>query len=277
MRVHDSHLWAATDSRLFRLRLEELEVVQDWERGLVRYASQIEVADERVVLANWLSPSVAILDTASGRLRRVRVGSQPVLFQHGGRVRVISGLEGGMQTLDPARACLVDATPTPPICSVGVGRDLWGVVAGNAETPRAGRSVPSNVALPRFRRGSDHIVRLTGEPMSVRLPGRCSRIWCDDGRNVLWCFVEGPVPPGAVISGYAVSQRSGRVVAEFHTENATTLLQRDPELGVVPVHLVHLDPELGNVLTVQDYSRRMRGNQVVSSTSTLACYSLPAL
>ena len=73
LRVHDSHLWAATDSRLFRLRLEELEVVQDWERGLVRYASQIEVADERVVLANWLSPSVAILDTASGRLRRVRV------------------------------------------------------------------------------------------------------------------------------------------------------------------------------------------------------------
>jgi len=120
-------------------------------------------------------------------------------------------------------------------------------------------------------------VRLTGELMSIRLRGRCSRIWCDDGRNVLWCFVEGPVPLGAVISGYAVSQRSGRVVAEFHTGTATTLTQRDPELGVVPVHLVHLDPELGHVLTVQDYSRRMRGNQVVSSTSTLACYSLPAL
>lgn len=277
LRVDETHLWAATASRLLRLRVEDLETVQTWERGLVRDASQIAVCGEHIVLANWFSPFVTILDTVSGRPRRLRVGSQPVLLQHGGHLRVISGLEGGMRSLDPARARLLDATPAPPIWSIGVGKDLWGVVAGDVETPRTGRSVSSDAATLRFRRGSDHVVRLTGDPMTVRLPGRCSRIWCDDGRGVLWCFVDGPAPPGAVISAYAVSQRSGRVVAEFHTETPTTIRQRDPELGVVPVHLAHLDPELGIVLTVQEHSRRLRGHQMMSSTSTLTCHSLPAL
>jgi hypothetical protein len=231
--VDGAHVLAATHSRLLLLSLPGLEVLQSWERGLVRYSRRIEVDGEHIVMAGWLSPSIGVLHTATGRVRRLRCGVQPMLFQYRGSVRVISGLDGGMHTLDVARARLVEPVPVPPISSIAVGEDVWGVVAGDLETPRVAGVVPQDAVLPRFRRGSGQIMRLTGEPMSVLIEGRCVQLWCDDARGLLWCFTEKPGSPGVVTGVHAIDQ-SGQVVTEFHTETPTTLRQLDPELGIVP-------------------------------------------
>jgi hypothetical protein len=276
MAIASTHAFAATDSRLFKVSVSDLRIIQEWNRHLVRYSNQVQVDGGHVVEANWLAPSIGILEMATGTVRRLKGGAQPMLFRYAGQIRLISGLEGGMATVDVEAGKLVDRVRTPAVSAVAAGQDIWAVVGGEAEAPSVSPP-PHDVKLPLFRRGTNEIVRLSGEPTSLRIDGRCRQIWCDDVHKALWCFVEGPSPPNAVIRGYAISQLTGDVLASFETETSSTLRQLDPQLGIVPVHLAYLNVELGVVLTTQTESRRMRDNICLSSTSTLVCYSLPAL
>lgn len=274
--IDGSRLLAATNSRLFEIALPGLKVTHVWDRGLVRYANQLQSQGEHIVQANWLRPSVGVLNTATGVVRRVKAGPQPLLFKYHEQVRVVSALEGGMATVDIAAAKLVDRVRVPSVSAISAGRDIWAVVAGPPESPEV-YPAPPPVTLPQYRRGTREVIRLTGEPLSYTLDGPCRRLWCDDARGLLWCFLDGQPAHGITTRMCALRQATGEVIARFETETAESFLQRDPELGVVPIQLAHLDVGLGILATTQHESSRRRGNVVVSDTSTLTCYSLPEL
>jgi hypothetical protein len=270
----NGRLLAATDSRLFDLTLPGLAVTKFWERRLVRYSQQLELDGGYVVQANWIRPYIGVLDTATGAVRRMKAGPQPLLFHYQGKVRALSALDGGMASVDTVSATLVDRVAVPPVSAIAAGREIWVVVAGQAQSPEV-YPKPPPVPLPQFRRATHEVVRLTGEAVSFTLDGPCRRLWCDDARDLLWCFLEGERSHGASTRLCAIRQATGEVVARYETETAATSLERDPELGSVPVQLAYLDVGLGIVVTTQHESSRRRGNTVVSDTSTLTCYSLP--
>ena len=253
----DGRLLAATDLRLFEVTLPDLRVTNVWERGLVRYAQQLAGNGECVVQANWLRPSIGVLDKATGAVRRVKAGAQPLLFDYQGQVRVVSALEGGMATLDVVAGRLVDRVPVPPVAAIAAGRDIWAIVAGPPQTSQVSPTA-APVDLPQFRRCTGEVVRLTGDPVSCTLGGPCRKLWCDDDQGLLWCFLEGRPGDGVPTRVCAVRQATGEVVAHYETETAQTYMERDPQLGVVPIELAYLDVGLG--ILADDFNTRVRGD-----------------
>jgi hypothetical protein len=270
------HLLTATDSRLLELDPGDLSLAHSWEKRLVRSSSQLVEQAAHIVEANWLTPHIGILDRSSGDVRRVHVGAQPIVFAHDGSVHAIAGLDGGLATVDVERARLSAFVATPPVSSVAVGRDIWAVVGGRIESPRTG-GTPRTSRLPQYRRGTDEIVRLTGSRHSIRVGAPCRRLWCDDARGLLWCSVATDDSPHGDFRCLAVDQASGKLAGRFDTETPASVRRRDPLLGSVSRHLVHLDVHLGAAFITQVASRRQRGHDVIGSTSTLTCYSLPAV
>src|SRR5437762_9413497 len=67
--VHAGRLYAATDSRLFELDPLQLAPQRQWERGLLRYTTQLVPDGQLLVAANWLKPSVGVFDPDGGRMR----------------------------------------------------------------------------------------------------------------------------------------------------------------------------------------------------------------
>jgi hypothetical protein len=198
---HAGHLYVATDSRLFELESTDLSIVRQWERGLVRYTMQLLPARTTLAMANWRMPSIGLFDLNTGRTRRVNVGLQPLLVRHGGAIKVLAGFEGGMWTLDIVRIRLTDAERTPPVVAIASGTDLWGLLAGPAEH-RGG--TPSALV----KRGSNEVLRLTGEPWSITLDGECSTLVCDDVSGVLWCVIRHG--RGYSAAGHIPNDRPGR-------------------------------------------------------------------
>ena len=242
------NLYAATDSRLFELDPVSLAIRRQWDRGLVRYTTQLLPHDGLLVAANWLRPSIGIFDPDTGRTRLVRAGGQPLLLLHDGQVKVISGFEGGLGILDVQRARLQHEQATVPIAKVAVGDQIWAVAAG---PPRGGQGDPPVWT----RHGSNVLLRLTGLPLSVALPGDCDVIDCDDQRQVVWCLTGGPRH-----DLIAVSQGKGAVIARFN-----------PPAGFA---FNHVSAAAGLVFAIHTV-REVQGNVVISATSTCLCLTLP--
>ncbi len=246
--ISSGSLFAATDSRLFELALEDLSIRRQWDRGLVRFAMQLVPADSRLVAANWLMASIGIFDPSSGRNQRVRVGRQPLLMKHKGVVKVASGFDGGLATLDPERGRLVDRVPTLPIASADAGDDVWAIVAG---PPQGGQGEPPVWT----KEGTDTLVRLPGSEWRAHLPGPCDSVYCDDKRGLVWCRMKAP---GREL--VAVSQQDGRVLNAYLPPNGFKFHTLDPDAGVAFAMLEH---------------HVIHGNRLVSSTSTCACLAMP--
>ena len=234
-----SYLYVATDARLFELRPADLSVVRQWERGLVRNTMHMLLAGSSVVMANWRSPTIGLLDLDSGRTRRVRVGLQPHLVRFGNVIRVIAGFDGGMWILDTERARMTDPSPTPPVTAIAAGAHLWGVVAGRAE---GGQGQPP----VWVKRGSNRLTRLTGDPWAAQLAGECSALISDDAQGVLWCVIKN----GAEL--VELSQTSGKVVASFGAGAGA--------------RFAHVDAAARVALTMTHNT---------STAATLVCYALP--
>ena len=280
MATLNGHLFATTDSRLFELDAETLVVVREWGKGLVRYANQIVVTESHVVQANWLKPTIAVIARGSDVIRRIKVGPQPVIVGHDSGVLAIAGFDGGAGALDLNRMTLMNARPMQPVVLAAGGRDVWAVIGGAPEPPAVS---PREVAesLPPIRRGTNTLVRLTGDAQSVELPGVCKRVWVDDARGVVWCVGVGANPIFS-IRAWAVNQQTSHLVAAFESETNASLPWQDPELHMVARAIVHIDPALNVVLIRQLHSRthvepHVGAQLVTASTSTLSCYELPPI
>ncbi|MBV9659776.1 MAG: PQQ-binding-like beta-propeller repeat protein [Acidimicrobiales bacterium] len=198
--VHDEHVFAATSSRLLKLRPSDLAVVGHWEKVLPSDSQQMLAFDRFVVAANWRKPAVGVFDLKSRSATRLAVGPQPLLAFHQGTVKVIEGFHGGLRALDPARGRLLGAEPTPAAAAVAAGADIWAVAADAApETPTVWG-----------KPGADRIIRLTGESWHASLPEPGHALVCDDRHGLLWCLT-GPERATLVL----VSQEDGRVTNLF--------------------------------------------------------------
>jgi hypothetical protein len=277
MAFRGDRLFAASNSRLFEFDSTALTVIRQWDKRLVRWSTQLVVSDEVVVEAGWYAPYIGIVDLATGGVRRVKVGKQPLLFTHNGEVQVAAGFHGGISTLDVEHASLHKLAKTFPMTAIAVGKEVWAVTGAQPQPPNI-VGAPPEYEPPLFRRGSDTITRLTGEPWSTRLDADCRRIWCDDVRGVLWCLLEDQRPHTAARRVSAVSQLDGAVLTEFGIEPSSV---DDDWRRFGPVGIAHLDPALGIVLTAETYSRTLIqskwGSGVIGGEATLACYSLPSV
>lgn len=249
MAMHQGDLLVATDSRLFQIRVSDFGVVRQWDKGLVRYAMQLIPAGDRLVAANWLAPSVGILNLDTGRTRRLTVGRQPLLFRVGDEVKVIAGFDGGMSTLDLDRAQLTRSQKTVPLASVAVGEHVWATLAGRRE---GGQGQPPVWT----KRGTAVITRLTGDRWTASTGRPVTGLVCDDRRGVLWCITG--VRPYTL---EAISQRTGRVLASF-----------TPPAG--GIGFCHVDSAAGIALRA-DSHHEVRGSILIRSSSTVVCLALP--
>ncbi|HEV3095604.1 MAG TPA: hypothetical protein VG104_00545 [Candidatus Dormibacteraeota bacterium] len=249
--IHQQLLYAATDSRLFELRPADLAIVRQWDRGLVRYSMQLVAEGSTIVSANWHKPTIGLFDLDSGRTRRVMTGLQPLVFRHGADVKVLTGYDGGMWTLDIQHSRLTAFEKTPAIANLAVGQHIWATVAGHRE---GGQGEPAVWA----KRGTNVITRLTGSSWAGRAGARVARMYCDDRRGVLWCLVDGL--PGMHLQ--AVSQSTGAVLRSYEPP-------RGPGVG-----FCYVDVAAGVALHA-DAHHVTRGNVLVSSTSRVVCFALP--
>lgn len=241
-------LYAATDSRLFELDPVSLVIRRQWDRGLVRYTMQLLPHEGLLVAANWLRPSIGIFDPDTGRSRLVRAGWQPLLVDHEGQIKVINGFDGSLGILDVHGHRIRHDHATVPIAKVAAGDDIWAVAAG---PPRGGQGDPPVWT----RQGSNVLLRLTGLPLQVTLPGDCDAIDCDDERHVVWCLTGGPRH-----DLIAVSQRKGAVIARFN-----------PPEGFA---FNHVSAAAGLVFAIRTV-REVQRNVVIAATSTCLCLALP--
>ena len=244
--VASGRLYAATESRLFELSPADLTITRQWERGLISNSTQLVAADAALVMANWRMATIGLFDIDTGRTRRLRTGLQPLITRFAGEIKVVAGFDGKMWTLDVERARLRNPASIPPVTAVATGEHLWAVLAG---PPEGGQGQPP----AWFKRGSNHIVRLSGDAWTAHLVGNCSALVCDDANGVLWCTLD----RGKTLQ--AVSQLSGRMLRSFDLGDRR--------------RFVHVDVTANVVFTLERSSVRDAGGNTAKA-STLVCYSL---
>jgi len=241
--LHGDHLYAATDSRLFQLTREDLSVVAQWDKGLIRYCMTLIPQGGAFVMANWRTASVGIFDPATGRTRRLNVGLQPVIVRHGSELKAIAGFDGGISTLgiDPPK--VTSTSPTPPVANAAGGDQVWATLAG---PPEGGQGEPPVWT----RRPTSTIVRLTSDPMTVVLPEAVGKLVSDDARGLIWCISEEAIA--------IVEQRTGRVAGSVSLPKGKKV--------------AHLDPEGNLAFTLESHVEAANG-VLIKSWSTLTCYA----
>ncbi|MGH2465606.1 MAG: hypothetical protein ACRDGI_09100 [Candidatus Limnocylindrales bacterium] len=131
-------LLAATDTKLWRLGTAALDLRERWDRLVPRYSDSIVVRDQLAVVANWRQPKFAMVDLATGRVRR-RPGPalMTILDARIGPV-LVGGEAGGVMLLDLKRAETTDLIDTPPALAAVLapdGESLWITVGVRHQTP----------------------------------------------------------------------------------------------------------------------------------------------
>lgn len=245
--VASGSVWAATDSRLFELDRLSLEVHREWDSRLVRYTKQLVPSAGRIVMANWLAPTVGIFDPESGSTRRVRTSGQPVVFREGDAVMVGSGLEGGLATLDVHRAKLSARTDAPAMTAIAsTEAGAWAVLGG--------RKVGGQGDPPAWsRRPSERLQRLSDGTI-CRLSSSCGLIAGASNSWELWC---------------ATGDRDRLELVNAHTGT--------PVAGFrVPGPVVHVDPRARLALSIIRPPASSRSTEEVP-TSEMAAVALPSL
>jgi hypothetical protein len=90
-----------TDTRLYRLDPVTLGVKSRIDAGIPGHSDWIAVRGSSVVVANWLRPTVGIVDLQTGTVRRRRGHPTSVLAGSDGPVFLVAVLAGGVWTVDP--------------------------------------------------------------------------------------------------------------------------------------------------------------------------------
>ncbi len=128
----DDELIGASDTKLFKLGIRELDERRRWDRRIPRYSNSIAVRDVHGVVANWKDPRVSIVDLDSGKVR-YRNGPSVMLVLDGSLMPLLVGgsREGGLYSIDPKSATVRLVGPTPPSIDAVVAPDrssLWSTV-----------------------------------------------------------------------------------------------------------------------------------------------------
>jgi hypothetical protein len=240
--------FVATDNRLFELCTASLEVIRQWDKGLVRFPSQMVVPDKVVATASAGASMIAIISRQTGEVKRRKADDRPVMVRLGGEVIVFGSVQLCRWTIDVDKLALAGRTATEQVQSASNGKEFWKLAAGSHRPGLFDAVVSGANASPSARLTAGVSQRCAGlvvAPCAVH-----SSI--DSVRGVLWWLSE----RGSRLD--ALSLASGEILHTVTTSGASFAVI-DAAAGVV-LRVVHGD----------DPSRNARASRV-------HCLALPAL
>jgi len=181
LRVDGNAVLMALHNRVQRLLLPSLDIAAEWRERIPRYAQTVlPLADDALVLANWMSPTIGILDSASGQVRLVRSCPQPVVIADGSSCLVFGGCDGGWWRLDTTAAKLTDRHGCCPVShAAGCGDSVWCSAGGALRDPGGGPKAVTRES------GSD-VFELTSPSEKLGLAAPVDRLIADQNR--LWAI-----------------------------------------------------------------------------------------
>jgi hypothetical protein len=218
----------ATDSRLFRLHRESLQVVHDWSTRVPRYTDAMVSEGHLVFMANWLRPIARVLDLDTGRTRGLRIGNGIAILD---RVQPMLGMalhDGTIHEIDivNARQRIVARTGPGRQALLFARRWLW-VLDGRWETRQGVLQPPdasSTLSLWDLQSGQ----RLD----DIRLEDPAIRIAGDVVLGELWAACQAPgvwVPPTRIVR---IDARTGKAVDTFHGPARSQVAGLHPSEGL---------------------------------------------
>ena len=173
----------ALDNRIVRLDALSLEELGRWDRRIPAYPDSIDVCDEVAVVANWVKPSLGLVDLRNGRVRHRPTGPLPMVVGGYKKPLLLERYDGGLRSVDTDTGELKLITETPP-CHDGQmgkdGRSIWLTVGSPARVGKVAHDA-------RMRPGVREIARYAldgSEPEEYQLPVAVDRI--DVGETQLW-------------------------------------------------------------------------------------------
>ena len=136
-----ANLLVATDSRLFQLDSLTLVEGRRWDSRIPRYTDSMAVRGDLVVVANWLSPSVGIVDLVTNRVRRKTTPRMIKILDGPGSPLLVGGLDGGVLSIEPISGLVQRVLETPAALDAGLSPDrqtLWLAVGVRAIVSASG-------------------------------------------------------------------------------------------------------------------------------------------
>lgn len=162
----------ATAMRLAALDATTLAERRRWDHS-VKYGNTIAVAGEVAVVANWLRPTITLVDLVGGAVRRKRHHEMTaVVSRPAGDPLLVGGATGGIATLEPSTGAIPLVRAAPPALAAalaGDGESVWlttGLRVLVSERPD-GASIRPGDATTRLER---HPLAADGDPFVVDLP-----------------------------------------------------------------------------------------------------------
>jgi hypothetical protein len=103
-----SSLIAATDSKLFRLDPQSLDLEARWKTQVPRFTDTIIAVGEILALANWRAPAIALVNLEPWSVRRRKIGRFPVLIRDRDCLLAASRVEGVVHRVRAMRSEIQD-------------------------------------------------------------------------------------------------------------------------------------------------------------------------
>lgn len=120
-------LLVATDQRLARLNPLTLVEQARWNRS-VKHATTLAVSGSVAVAANWLMPTITLVDLTTGTVHRKRHGEMTgVLARPGGDPLLVGGPGGGICAIEPRTGAIRRLRAAPPAITMAASSDGLGV------------------------------------------------------------------------------------------------------------------------------------------------------
>jgi hypothetical protein len=185
-RESTADLLVATDSKLFELDSLSLAESRRWDSRIPRYADSMAVRGDHVVVANWLTPSIGIIDLVSARVRRKASAGMTRILDGAGSPLLVGGLDGGVLSIEPTSGLTHRMIETPAALDAGLspdGRTLWLAVGVRAIVASTGaRGGDPTRELRRYALDGSET------PATYRVPAPIQRVAV--GTTSLWLVGE---------------------------------------------------------------------------------------
>jgi hypothetical protein len=121
-----NEILAASDTRLHRLALPSLVEQQRWTTRIPRFADSMAVMGGRVLLANWFSAGIAVVDLDSETVRRRPSAEMVLVVPTAGHPLLVGGRAGGVWQVDVESMTVAKVLDAAPAIDAGwVGGRLW--------------------------------------------------------------------------------------------------------------------------------------------------------
>ena len=232
-------LLVATDSRLFQLRRSDLTVQRVWEHGVPRFADALEFDSDNLLMTNWLRPTAAIFDLASGRSRRwlLEAGLRPL--RRRADLTVYSLRSGLLRNTDLASRSSDILLKGAAGLSVALAADRWlAVLAASWKPVRGGLEEPARESTELIVYDLD-----AGTARKKVLSRETVAVKGSSANSILWLLQRAPGPRVLPAIVERVDAQSCETVDTIHAPRGSDVVQAVTDQSIVflgePQHHEH--------------------------------------